>query len=50
MILGAQCWGNMERDANGNIQPDPDRFPSGMKAVADWLHAKGLKFGEGFLV
>eukprot|EP00049_Salpingoeca_infusionum_P006579 m.108745 g.108745 ORF g.108745 m.108745 type:complete len:425 (+) comp13354_c0_seq2:163-1437(+) len=39
------CWAAMDRDANGDIQPDPDRFPSGMKAVADWLHAKGLKFG-----
>ena len=35
----------MERDANGNIQPDPARFPSGMEAVADKLHAMGLKFG-----
>lgn len=39
------CWGAMERDVNNNIQPDPDRFPSGMKAMADWLHSKGLKFG-----
>jgi alpha-galactosidase len=39
------CWGNTERDSNGNIQPDPARFPSGMKAIADWLHAKGLQFG-----
>eukprot|EP00937_MAST-01D_sp_MAST-1D-sp2_P000224 g224.t1 len=39
------CWADMERDAHGNIQPDPARFPSGMKAVADKLHAMGLKFG-----
>lgn len=39
------CWGNTQRDANDNIQPDPDRFPSGMKATADWLHSVGLKFG-----
>merc|ERR1719305_907172 len=39
------CWGATERDANGNIQPDPERFPSGMKALADWLHNEGLKFG-----
>ena len=25
--------------------PDPQRFPSGMKALADYVHSKGLKFG-----
>ena len=34
-----------ERDALGFIQPDPERFPSGMKALADYVHARGLKFG-----
>lgn len=34
-----------ERDSDGNIQPNPERFPSGMKALGDYLHAKGLKFG-----
>ena len=38
------CW-QVERDANGNIVPDPKRFPSGMKALADYVHSKGLKFG-----
>ncbi|WP_370179332.1 glycoside hydrolase family 27 protein [Alteriqipengyuania sp.] len=38
------CW-HGERDGNGNIQPDPERFPSGMKALGDYLHARGLKFG-----
>jgi alpha-galactosidase len=33
------------RDANGVIQVDPIRFPSGMKALADYVHSKGLKFG-----
>jgi hypothetical protein len=33
------------RGADGSITPDPARFPSGMKAVADYIHAKGLKFG-----
>ena len=31
--------------ADGTIQPDPVRFPSGMKALADYAHSKGLKFG-----
>lgn len=38
------CWQG-ERDALGFIQPDPERFPSGMKALADYIHSKGLKFG-----
>jgi alpha-galactosidase len=38
------CW-QVERDGNGNIVADPKHFPSGMKALADYVHAKGLKFG-----
>lgn len=39
------CWMLKDRDANGNLQPDPQRFPHGMKAVADTVHGLGLKFG-----
>jgi alpha-galactosidase len=38
------CW-QVSRDANGNIVEDKTRFPSGMKALADYIHSKGLKFG-----
>ena len=38
------CW-QVSRDANGNIVADAQRFPSGIKALADYIHAKGLKFG-----
>ena len=38
------CW-QVGRDAAGRIEADPDRFPSGMKALADYVHGKGLKFG-----
>jgi alpha-galactosidase len=38
------CW-QVSRDEDGNIVADPDRFPSGMKALADYVHSKGLKFG-----
>lgn len=38
------CW-HGKRDENGFIQPDPQRFPSGMKALADYVHARGLKLG-----
>jgi alpha-galactosidase len=43
-IVIDDCW-QIGRDAEGNIIPDPDRFPSGMKALADYIHSKGLKFG-----
>jgi alpha-galactosidase len=39
------CWNLKERDANGHIQADPAAFPSGMKAMGDYIHGKGLKFG-----
>jgi len=36
----------VSRDAEGNIVPDPQRFRSGMKALADYVDGKGLKFGR----
>ena len=39
------CWMQKDRDAEGNLQVDPGRFPKGMKPVADAVHALGLKFG-----
>lgn len=38
------CW-HGKRDANGFITADPEKFPSGIKALADYVHSKGLKFG-----
>jgi alpha-galactosidase len=38
------CW-QVSRAADGTIVADPERFPSGIKALADYVHAKGLKFG-----
>ncbi len=38
-------WMAMERDSLGNLVPDPQKFPHGLKAVVDYVHAKGLKFG-----
>ena len=43
-IVIDDCW-HGARDNLGFIQPDAARFPSGMKALADYVHAKGLKFG-----
>jgi alpha-galactosidase len=39
------CWAEPQRDANGNLVPNRTRFPHGIKAVADYVHGKGLKFG-----
>ncbi len=44
-IVIDDCWSLHERDAAGNLVPDPQKFPSGMKALGDYLHARGLKFG-----
>ena len=40
------CWSKRERDPQtGKIVPDEEKFPNGMKAVSDYVHSKGLKFG-----
>lgn len=39
------CWSLKQRDNAGNLVPDPAKFPHGMKALADYVHSKGLKFG-----
>lgn len=43
-IVIDDCW-HGARDENGDIQPDPERFPSGMRALGDYIHSRGLKFG-----
>ncbi|NWX70275.1 NAGAB acetylgalactosaminidase, partial [Alca torda] len=39
------CWSAKQRDAAGQLVPDPERFPRGIKALADYVHARGLKLG-----
>jgi len=43
-IVIDDCW-HGQRDDNGFITADPAKFPSGIKALADYIHSKGLKFG-----
>lgn len=38
------CW-HGKRDADGFIQADPKHFPHGIKALADYVHSRGLKLG-----
>lgn len=44
-IVLDDCWALRQRDAEGNLVADPEKFPSGMKALADHLHERGFKFG-----
>lgn len=44
-IVLDDTWSAMERDKDGNLQAHPEKFPSGMKALGDWLHERGFKFG-----
>jgi alpha-galactosidase len=43
-VVVDDCW-QAGRNAAGELVPDPTRFPDGMKAVADYVHKDGLKFG-----
>lgn len=38
-------WKNPSRSSDGQLIPDPIKFPSGMKSLADYIHSKGLLFG-----
>jgi hypothetical protein len=38
-------WMAKNRDSSGNLVADPVKFPGGMKAIGDYIHGKGLKFG-----
>ena len=45
-VVVDDCWSvKRQRDNQGDLVPDPQRFPDGMKPVADYVHSKGLKFG-----
>eukprot|EP00053_Salpingoeca_punica_P011449 m.102032 g.102032 ORF g.102032 m.102032 type:complete len:418 (-) comp15676_c0_seq1:288-1541(-) len=39
------CWSANTRNATGHLQPNAKQFPRGLRPVADYLHARGLKFG-----
>jgi len=39
------CWAEPSRNAQGNLVPLRARFPNGIKALADYVHSRGLKFG-----
>jgi len=39
------CWSSTTRNLEGDLEPDQKTFPSGIKALADYVHAKYLKLG-----
>ncbi|GMP69626.1 hypothetical protein CsSME_00028818 [Camellia sinensis var. sinensis] len=39
------CWSALKRNSEDQLVPDPKTFPSGIKALADYVHEKGLKLG-----
>lgn len=44
-VIIDDCWLLRERDEEGKLVPDPEKFPHGMKYLSDYVHSKGLKFG-----
>src|ERR1039458_2497686 len=47
-VVVDDCWEAMQRDKLGNILADPKKFPSGMKALGDYLH--GRDFNSAFTI
>ena len=43
-VIIDDCWSLKER-VDGKLVADPALFPGGMKALSDYIHGKGLKFG-----
>jgi len=39
------CWSAKKRGPDGNMVPDPERFPNGIDGLAKYMHARGLKLG-----
>ena len=44
-VVVDDCWFDPARDSAGNLRGNAQRFPSGMTALGDYLHARGLLFG-----
>jgi alpha-galactosidase len=44
-IIIDDCWASWQRDSEGKLTPNPQRFPSGIRALADYIHRKGFRFG-----
>lgn len=36
-VIIDDCWASKERDSEGRLQPDPERFPNGIKNLSDYV-------------
>nr|XP_039259385.1 alpha-N-acetylgalactosaminidase-like [Styela clava] len=39
------CWSSKQRNDVNELEPDPERFPSGIPYLANYMHMRGLKLG-----
>jgi alpha-galactosidase len=44
-VIIDDCWSAKERDGEKRLVADSVKFPHGMRYLADYVHARGLKFG-----
>ncbi|MEQ7011039.1 glycoside hydrolase family 27 protein [Actinopolymorpha sp. B17G11] len=44
-VIVDDCWMARSRGRSGDLLPDPDRFPHGVAALAEYVHERGLLFG-----
>jgi len=44
-VVVDDCWQDVRRGPSGELRPHPERFPSGMAALASYVHERGLRFG-----
>lgn len=44
-VVVDDCWQDHQRGPDGALRSHPDRFPSGIGALAEYVHSQGLKFG-----
>lgn len=44
-IVIDDCWSLKERNRKGELEADPEKFPHGIKALADYVHERGFKLG-----
>ncbi len=44
-VVVDDCWMAEETDDQGELRADPETFPDGIAALADYVHERGLKFG-----
>ena len=47
LLPRSDCWeaNDPGRDTSGQLEPNPERFPAGMKALGDHMHSLGVSFG-----